>query len=263
MKKIISIFLLSVLFASCSSVLITGRKQMLLVPESEILAMSIQSYNHFIDSVPLSKDSVNVMLVKKVGFKISQAVESYLRKNKMEAEIANYPWDFNLVQDTTVNAFCMPGGKVVFYEGILPLTQNESGIAVVMGHEIAHAVAKHSNERMSQQLLFQYGASLTSILLSNKSEATRVGVNALYGIGGQLGVILPYSRKHEYEADRLGLIFLAMAGYNPEDAIVFWERMSAVGANPPEFMSTHPSDKNRIAKMKENLPEALRYSALR
>lgn len=252
--------LVACLFASCSSVLISGRKQLLLVPDADVLAMSGKSYKQFIDSVPASTDKVNTALVKKVGKNISTVVENYLRTNGKEAEIANYAWEFNLVKDTVVNAFCMPGGKVVFFEGILPITKNETGIAVVMGHEVAHAVAKHSGERLSQQMLLQYGASLTDVLLTNKSEAARTGINALYGIGAQFGVMLPFSRKHEYEADQLGLIFLAMSGYDPNEAVAFWERMAANGKNAPmEFMSTHPSDANRIAKLKEMIPEAMKY----
>jgi len=260
MKKIVFFVLFSLFLVSCSSVMLTGRKQLLLVPDSEVLAMSLKSYKEFIDSVPPSTDRVNTALVKKVGNKISAAVESYMRSNGLEAEIPNFAWEFNLVKDKQVNAFCMPGGKVVVFDGILPISQNETGLAVVMGHEIAHAVAKHSSERMSQQLIVQYGASLTNALLSNKSEVTRGGINALYGIGTQVAVALPYSRKHEYEADQMGLIFLAMAGYDPNQAIAFWQRMAANGSNSTlEFMSTHPTDANRIAKLKEMIPEAMKY----
>ena len=260
MRKYLLLLLAVAIFAACSTVLITGRKQLLLVPDSEVLAMSLQSYKQFIDSVPASKDKTNTDLVKKVGKNISTVVETYLKNNGMEAEISNFSWEFNLVKDTSVNAFCMPGGKVVVFEGILPITQTEVGMAVVLGHEIAHAVAKHSSERMSQQMMVQYGASLTNSLLSNKSEATRSTLNMIYGIGTQYGVMLPYSRKHEYEADQLGLIFLAMAGYDPNEAITFWQRMAAnSGGAPIEFMSTHPSDANRIAKLKELLPEAMKY----
>jgi len=260
MRKYLLLLLAVAIFAACSTVLITGRKQLLLVPDSEVLAMSLQSYKQFIDSVPASKDNVNTDLVKKVGKNISTVVETYLKNNGMEAEISNFSWEFNLVKDTSVNAFCMPGGKVVVFEGILPITQTEVGMAVVLGHEIAHAVAKHSSERMSQQMMVQYGASLTNSLLSNKSEATRSTLNTIYGIGTEYGVMLPYSRKHEYEADQLGLIFLAMAGYDPNEAITFWQRMAAnSGGAPIEFMSTHPSDANRIAKLKELLPEAMKY----
>jgi len=241
-------------------VLLTGRKQLLLVSDSEVLTSSFQSYKQFIDSVPASKDKANTALVKKVGQKISTVVEAYLNANGMSADVANFAWEFNLVKDTSVNAFCMPGGKVVVFEGILPVTKNEVGLAVVLGHEIAHAVAKHSNERMSQQMMVQYGASITDAILTNKPATTRATINTLYGLGTTGLYILPYSRKHEYEADQLGLIFLAMAGYNPNEAITFWERMAAQSQNAPmEFLSTHPSDANRILKLKEQLPEAMKY----
>jgi predicted Zn-dependent protease len=165
-----------------------------------------------------------------------------------------------LVKDTAVNAFCMPGGKVVVFDGILPITKNEIGLAVVLGHEIAHAVAKHSNERMSQQMIVQYGSALTNMLISDKPAATQSTINLIYGLGAQYGYMLPYSRKHELEADRLGLIFLAMAGYDPNEALTFWERMAANSQGAPlEFMSTHPSDATRIAQIKQYLPEALTY----
>lgn len=260
MKKVLLYLITAAFMAACSSVMITGRKQLLLVDDAELLTMSLKSYQEFIDSVPASKDVKNKALVRSVGVKISKAVEEYMRTNGLESQLANFQWEFNLVQDTTVNAFCMPGGKVVFFEGILPMTKTESGIAVVMGHEIAHAVAKHSNERLSQQMLLQYGAAVTDLLVSNKSDMTRMGINALYGIGAQVGVMLPYSRRHEYEADRLGMILMAMAGYDPVDALLFWERMSANGSGSVlEFMSTHPSDDKRIANIKKVMVEAQGY----
>jgi predicted Zn-dependent protease len=261
MKNFFLFMLIATTFASCSMVLLTGRKQLLLVSNADVLTSSFQSYKQFIDSVPASADKVNTALVKKVGAKIAAAVETYLKANGMAADVANFAWEFNLVKDASANAFCMPGGKVVVYEGILPITKNEVGLAVVLGHEIAHAVAKHANERMSQQLLVQYGASLTDVLLANKPAATRSTINTIYGLGSQFGVMLPYSRKQEYEADHLGLIFLAMAGYDPNEAVAFWQRMEAAstGNSVPEFMSTHPTDANRIEKIKEYLPEALQY----
>lgn len=260
MKKISIILFFAIMLTSCSSVLITGRKQLLLVSDSEVLSMSAVSYKQFIDSMPASRNNAGTQLVKKVGRNISSAVERFLTENGKAADIANYNWEFNLVKDTMVNAFCMPGGKVVFFDGILPITQNELGVAVVMGHEVAHAVAKHSNERLSQQMLTQYGAALTDILLSNKSAATQQTINILYGLGANVGVMLPYSRKHEYEADELGLIFMAMAGYDPREAVGFWERMAANGKGAAlEMLSTHPSDVNRIKKLKELLPGALKY----
>ncbi len=261
MKKTIFFLFFTVILTSCSTVVLTGRKQLLLVNDSEVLASSFQSYKQFIDSVPASKDKVNTALVKKVGGKISKVVEAYLTANGQSADVATYAWEFNLVQDATMNAFCMPGGKVVVFEGILPVTRNEVGLAVVLGHEIAHAVAKHSNERMSQQMLVQYGSSFADLLTAGKSAATRSTISTIYGIGSQYGVMLPYSRKHELEADKLGLIFLAMAGYDPNEAIAFWGRMAASSTNskPIEFMSTHPSDENRIAQLKAFLPEAMKY----
>jgi len=260
MKKIAYFVFFTCILVSCSTVLLTGRKQLLLVSDSEVLTSSFQSYKQFIDSVPASKDKMNTALVKKVGNKLSTVVEAYLKANGMSTDVATYAWEFNLVKDTSMNAFCMPGGKVVVFDGILHVTKNEAGLAVVLGHEIAHAVAKHSNERLSQQMVLQYGASLTDVLLSDKSAATRSTITTIYGIGSQYGVMLPYSRKHEYEADRLGLIFLAMAGYDPNEAITFWERMSANSTTAPmEFMSTHPSDANRIAELRKLLPEAMQY----
>ena len=260
MKKVITLILFVSVLTACSTVLLTGRKQLLLVSDSELLTSSFQSYKQFIDSVPASTNKVNTELVKKVGKKMATVVESYLNTNGRSTDVANLAWEFNLLKSAEVNAFCMPGGKVVVFEGILPITQNEVGLAVVLGHEIAHAVAKHSNERMSQQMLVQYGASLTDMLTSNKSTTTRTAINTVYGLGAQYGVMLPYSRKHEYEADQLGLIFLAMAGYDPNEAIKFWERMADNSQNKPvELMSTHPSDANRIAKLKELIPEAMKF----
>lgn len=260
MKKILFIVLVTTLVASCSKVAVTGRKQLMLVSDAEVLSLSATAYKQFIDSVPASKNLAQTALVQKTGKNIAAAVENYLRANGLENEIANLKWEFSLVQDSNVNAFCMPGGKVVFFEGILPITKTEAGIAVVMGHEIAHAVAKHANERMSHQMAAQFGGNLAGLLLSNSSLALQQTIGVLYGLGSQVGVMLPYSRKHEHEADELGLIFMAMAGYNPTEAIAFWERMAASSKKSAmEFMSTHPSDEKRIAHMKAVLPKALEY----
>lgn len=260
MKKLIFLSLVAVLLSACSTVALTGRKQLLLVSDADVITMSATAYKQYVDSVPPSKNKTQTALVKKVGANISKAVENYLKANGMEADIANLKWEFNLLQDSAVNAFCMPGGKVAFFEGILPITQNETGIAVVMGHEIAHAIAKHANERMSQQMATQMGAGVANILLSGQSAATQQTVNTIYGIGSQVGIMLPYSRKHEYEADQMGLIFMAMAGYDPNESINFWQRMAANGKGAAlELLSTHPSDENRIAKLKSYLPEALKF----
>ena len=174
----------------------------------------------------------------------------------MANEVGNFNWEFNLVNDLQVNAFCMPGGKIVVYEGLLPLVSSDDELAVVLGHEVAHAVAKHSNERMSQQLMSQYGAALLSVAVSNKSAAVQQAANTVYGVGAQYGVMLPFSRKHESEADYMGLVFMAMAGYNPDVAVNFWQKMSAgKNGSTPEFMSTHPSDATRIANIQKELPE--------
>ncbi|MDR1517508.1 MAG: M48 family metallopeptidase, partial [Dysgonamonadaceae bacterium] len=201
----------------------------------------------------------NAALVEKVGKRIASAVETYLRSNGLGSEVQNLAWEFNLVKSNEVNAFCMPGGKIVVYSGILPITQNENGLATVIGHEVAHAIAKHSNERMSQQVALKYGGALAGGLLGNSKTAQEIGGTVL-GLGAQYGVMLPYARTQELEADKLGLIFMAMAGYDPKTAVSFWQRMAQnSGGGTPEFMSTHPSDATRIQKIQNALPEALQY----
>lgn len=262
MKRYISILMVGVLLliSGCGSVPVTGRKQVLLVSDQEVLTLSLQQYDEFIKSAPLSTDKANTALVQKVGRNIANAVETYMRQNGYESELANYQWEFNLVKSTDVNAFCMPGGKIVVYEGILPVTKDETGLAVVLGHEVAHAVARHSNERMSQQMLQQYGSAALGMALDGKSQAAQAIASSVYGIGSQYGIMLPFSRKQELEADDLGLIFMAMAGYNPAQAEAFWTRMSqASGGSVAEFASTHPSDETRIKKIREALPEAMKY----
>ena len=201
-------------------------------------------------------------MVERVGKNIASATEAYLRQTGKESELANFSWEFVLVKSDEVNAFCMPGGKIVVYEGLLPLMASEDELAVVIGHEVAHAVAKHSNERMSQALLAQFGASAVNLALSRKSEAMQSFGNTVFGLGAQLGVMLPYSREHEYEADFVGLVFMAMAGYNPNSAVAFWQKMSNAsggGGNTVDFMSTHPSDSKRIAAIQRRLPEVAKY----
>lgn len=259
MKKIILLLFVAIFVVACSSVMLTGRRQLNLVPESEVNQMSFASYKQLIDSVPLSTDKTNTALVKKVGSKIAAAVETYMKQNGYESQIANFAWEYNLVKDAQVNAFCMPGGKVVVYDGILPITQNETGLAVVLGHEIAHAIAKHSNERLSQQMITQYGAAILSAAISQKTAAIQQGIGTLYGLGSQVA-LLKYSRTQESEADKLGLIFMAMAGYDPNQALAFWQRMADQSSSKPlELLSTHPSDERRIADIQKELPEALKY----
>jgi predicted Zn-dependent protease len=245
----------------CGTVPLTGRQQLLLFPESELLQASLTSYSSFLKENKASAKTADVQRVKTVGTRVAKAVNDYLVANGMQEQAAGLAWEFNLVAGTDVNAWCMPGGKVVFYEGILPYCANDAGIATVMGHEIAHAIARHSNERMSEQTIVQYGSTAALERLGkNKSEATKSLLATAVGMGTNLAVTLPFSRKHEYEADHMGLIFMTMAGYDPNEAIAFWTRMAASGGTKgPEFLSTHPSDEHRVARLEEYLPEALKY----
>lgn len=260
MKKISSLIVTALLLlSSCGSVPLTGRKQILLVSDQEVLASSLTQYSDYMKSAPVSTNAKGKAMVTRVGKKIAAATEQYLKSNGMEAEMRNFAWEFNLVKDDQVNAFCMPGGKIVVYEGLLKLVSSDDELAVVVGHEVAHAVAKHSNERMSQQLMTQYGAQILTQALSNKSAAIQKAGSTIYGLGAQYGLTLPFSRKHESEADYMGLIFMTMAGYDPNVAITFWQKMSAGGASVPEFMSTHPSDATRIKDIQKILPELNKY----
>ncbi len=263
MKKLVAVlFVLGTIafVVSCAKVPISGRRQLNLLPESQMMTMSFTAYQEFLDTNNvLPATNSDVIMVRRIGNNIKNSVEKYLADNGESKRVEGFAWDFNVVQDNTVNAWCMPGGKVVVYTGILPVTQDETSLAVVMGHEVAHAVARHGNERMSQGLALQLGGAALSVALSEKPALTQNIFLQSYGIGSQLGV-LAYGRNHETEADKLGLIFMAMAGYNPEAAIGFWQRMSASGGQaPPEILSTHPSDETRITTLKEFMPEALKY----
>lgn len=251
---------LLMLFA-CATVPLTERKGLHLVPDSELLTLSFQQYRELLNKSKLSRDPAKTQMVKGVGQRIAKASEEVLRSNGMELEIKNYRWEFNLIEDDKmVNAFCMPGGKVGVYTGILPIAQNETGLAVVMGHEIAHAIAKHGNERVSQGLLAQLGGVALSTALSKHPGTTNQIFMAAYGVGANVGVLLPYSRLHESEADRIGLILMAKAGYDPREAVPFWQRMNAKeGSRPPEFLSTHPAPESRIKQIQELIPEAMKY----
>lgn len=265
MKKTVQILIAllgtAILAGSCSTVPLTGRRQLSLVPESEIISMSLINYSDFLKGNQLSTNRTNAALVQEVGKNISAAVIKYFADNNMSARLNGYQWEFNLVNDdATPNAWCMPGGKVVVYTGILPYTKDQNGLAVVLSHEIAHAVARHGSERMSQQMITQFGSIALGEVLKNKPEQTQTIFNTAYGLGAQYGVMLPFSREHELEADKMGLIFMAMAGYDPRTAVEFWERMASNGGQkPPEFMSTHPSDATRIQRIQEALPSALPY----
>ena len=258
---IVFTLLIALFLSSCSSVPVTGRKQLNLIPASQMMSMSYQQYDDFLKSNKLSTNAQQTQQVKSVGNKIKTAVEAYFQQQGMSSELEGYSWEFNLVESPEANAWCMPGGKVVFYTGILPITKDETGLAVVMGHEVAHAIAEHGNERMSQGLLTQMGGMALAVALQEKPEQTQQLWMTAYGIGSQVGVMLPFSRLHESEADRLGLIFMAMAGYDPGKAVDFWQRMAEMknGQAPPEFLSTHPSDDTRIRQIREWLPEAMKY----
>jgi len=261
LKIFIPVILLALTVYYCSTVPITGRSQLSLVSASEMNAMSFAQYGEFLKENKLSSNKSDVDMVRRVGGNIQRAVENYFAKNNLSKELEGYAWEFNLVESPEVNAWCMPGGKVVVYTGILPITKDETGLAVVMGHEIAHAVAQHGAERMSQGLLQELGGVALSVALAKEPAETQNLFYTAYGVGTTVGVMLPFSRTHESEADRLGLIFMAMAGYDPNAAVDFWTRMAAQkgGATPPEFLSTHPSDATRIADIKKELPEALSY----
>lgn len=257
MKKQISLIIVSLLMlAGCGSVPVTGRKQVLLVSDQEVLTSSLTQYKDYMKTAPKSASVQQAAMVTRVGKRIAAATEQYLRQNGLAEEVKNFAWEFNLVRDGQINAFCMPGGKIVVYEGLMKIVSSDDELAVVIGHEMAHAVAKHSNERMSQQILAQYGSQILSLSLSQKSAAIQTIANQVYGVGAQYGVMLPFSRKHELEADYMGLIFMRMAGYNPDVAVKFWQKMSSGStAKVPELMSTHPSDARRISDIQKALPE--------
>lgn len=245
---------------SCSSVPLTGRSQLNIISDSEMMSMSYQQYDQFLNENTLSTNTEQTAMIKKTGAKIQASVETFFREKGISEELNGYEWEFNLIESDQVNAWCMPGGKVVFYTGILPICQDELGVAVVMGHEVAHAVAEHGAERMSHSLIAQLGGTALAVAVRNEPAETQALWMGAFGVGAQYGVMLPFSRSHESEADRIGLIFMAMAGYDPAAAVSFWQRMAAQGGQkPPEFMSTHPSDETRIADIRQHLPEALTY----
>jgi predicted Zn-dependent protease len=262
MERGILLLILASSFAfSCQTVPITGREQLSFVPASQILPMSFDQYRDFLSKHRVVEQGEQAEMVTRAGRRIEHAVERYFSEHGLSSRLKGYQWEFHLVEDKQVNAWCMPGGKVVVYSGILPVTTDENGLAVVLGHEIAHAVANHGGERMSQALLVEMGGLTLDAALSQDPKRTNGLFLAAYGLGAQVGVLLPYSRVQESEADRLGLIFMAMAGYDPHGAVVFWQRMlsSHHGASPPELLSDHPADARRIGNIREHLPEAMGY----
>lgn len=250
------------LLSSCgttSTVPVTGRKHTLLVSDAQVLSLSNQQYSEFMKSAKKSTNSTNSAMVKRVGQKLATAVESYLKNNGLSSEIQNFSWEFNLVQNSEANAFCMPGGKIVVYEGLLPYTQNEGSLAIVLGHEIAHAVAKHSAEQMSKKMRQQYGTQIGSAVLGQVVGSDIASIASSVASQGFNFANLKYSRDNETEADKMGLIFAAMAGYDPQLAISFWQRMSSGSSNKSDILSDHPSDAKRIAALQKEMPEALKY----
>jgi predicted Zn-dependent protease len=257
--------LLTVSSCTTSVVPLTGRKVSTFgVSAAELEQQAAIGYSQLLSDPStklISNNSSQTQMVKRVGAKISAAVTQYMNANGYGEQIKNYKWEFNLIDSKEINAWCMPGGKVAVYTGILPVTQDEAGLATVMGHEIAHAIAQHSLERASDMMKAQLGSAAVGVAVSGRSESTQAIVNQLYGVGGQL-TILKFSRNQELEADKMGLSFMAMAGYNPSSAVNFWQRMSQASsstAKPPAFLSTHPTDASRIAQIQRNLPEAMKY----
>ena len=260
MKLSLQVITVSVLLCfalcNCKTVPVTGRKQLQLVPNSIINAMAFTEYDSVIKiSATLSQSDARAAMVTRVGVRIQQAVESYFAQNNMSKDLKNFKWEYNTINEDIINAWCMPGGKVVVYTGILSVTQNETALAVIMGHEIAHAIARHGNERMSSGLLINLGGLALEEALKNKKEETQALFLGLYMVGSNLALALPHNRMQESEADKLGLIFMSMAGYDPAEAIPFWQRMASLNQNKtPEFLSTHPSDETRIRKLSELIP---------
>ncbi|WP_121666640.1 M48 family metallopeptidase [Mesonia aquimarina] len=252
----ISIFLgVLMLLSSCNKNPFTGKKTLALVPNSNVLATSFQQYDQFLQENNVIRGTSESQMVKSVGQKIATASERWLNANGYEGYLENYKWEYNLVKDEAVNAWCMPGGKIVVYTGILPITQDEAGLAVVMGHEVAHALANHGQQRMSAGQLQQLGAVVGNVALEDENQEI---FNTAYGVGSQVGVMLPFSRSHETEADKIGLTLMAIAGYDPDEAAKLWQRMKANsgGGAPSELLSTHPSNDTRINNLQAWSDEA-------
>jgi len=246
------------MLAACATVPITGRRQLSLMSQAELVGMAEQDYEQFVSESTVSGDAEARGMVAIVGGRVAGATSEFLRENGMDYELSLYDWDFQLIEDEAANAFCMPGGKIVVFTGLLPVAQTDAGLAVVVAHEVAHAIANHGGERMSQLLLAQLGGMALSQAMEEKPEETKDLAMLAYGIGSQVAVLLPYSRQHESEADRIGLVLMAKAGYDPREALQFWQRMAAQSeGQPPEFLSTHPSHSTRIEDIHIHMPEAL------
>jgi predicted Zn-dependent protease len=262
MKKTLIAAVMVMALVACSKNSITGRNQLAILPESDLRSMANSEYQQFLsqNKVVSPSSSRDAEMVRRVGQRLVSAINRYYTAKGLTKELEGYKWEYNLVDAKDVNAWAMPGGKIVVYTGLLPITQNEAALAVVLGHEITHALAHHGNERMSQAMVAQGIGVVGGVLTSGNKQVSDI-FNNIYGPGAQVGVLLPNSRKQELESDRFGLIFTAMAGYNPREAIPLWQRMKALsnGSRPPEFLSTHPAEDTRIARLQELMPEALKY----
>lgn len=259
-RNVIVLLIGGLIVYACATVPVTGRSQLSLISNAEIIPMANQQYREVITKGPLSRNAEQTAMIRRVGVNIQKAVEQYMAEKNLSSQLSGFAWEFNLIEEPTVNAWCMPGGKVAFYTGILPVCKDELGVAVVMGHEVAHAIANHGRERMSQQMVAQVGVqSLGALMGQNPTLGNELFMQAV-GAGTSIGM-LKFSRQHESEADKMGLIFMAMAGYDPQEAPRFWERMAALsgGQAPPEFLSTHPSSETRVRDLNSWMPEAMQY----
>ena len=258
MKKYLFVIGFVGLVFSCSKNPFTGKSNLNFVSNNELFPSSFQQYGQFIKENKVISGTADAKRVETVGMKIKTAAEKYLNANGYSGYLKDYQWEYKLVDSKDINAWCMPGGKIVVYSGILPVTKDDAGLATVLGHEVAHALANHGQQRMSAGLLQQLGGAGVAVATGGKSAETQQLAMTAYGAATQYGGMLPFSRSHESEADKIGLTLMAIAGYNPDQAVIFWERMSAnsAGQAPPEFMSTHPSDATRIAQIKELIPSA-------
>jgi predicted Zn-dependent protease len=251
----------AVLLQSCQPVPLTGRRQLNLIPDSQLLPASFQSYDQLLKEKEVVTATPEAAMLRRVGSRVQGAVEQYLRQKGLEDRLKGFEWEYNLIADSSVNAFAMPGGKVGVFTGIMPIASTEEGLATIVAHEIAHTIAEHGNERMSQLLLLQLGGVALQEALDTQPEVAQQLLFAAYGLGAQVGILLPYSRLHEREADHLGLIFMAMAGYNPREAVELWQRMAEAGGDPgvPSFLRTHPDEHDRIEHLRTVMPQALKY----
>lgn len=259
--RIFLIGLLITFLNACQKVPITGRNQLHALPESDMVSLALTQYQETLKGSKVITGTPEANMVNAVGMKISDAAVSLMKQMNQSDRLAGYAWEYHLLESKEVNAWCLPGGKIAVYTGLLPITQNETGLAVVIGHEVGHAIAQHGNERMSQQLAAQLGGIGLSVALSSKPAETQQIFQTAYGVGAQYGVLLPYSRTQESEADKIGLVLMTIAGYDPHEAVNLWERMKQHSGNTsvPEFMSTHPSDQHRIDEIKKFIPEAMKY----